>query len=225
MLSYVLERKIVAFSDRLVATRARIEPFLAGDLAPPAMSELRGRPIVFHNQHREPFLLPYGRVAPETAQSGLSVAYVLAVASVAGCVSAVENPDIGIDVRLRHEADFHTLADAGTDIQVKSTSLEFRDASGAPRYDLDVKNYNQLVKLALTPRILVVVFVPTLREEWLIHREDVTEIRRAAYWVSLAGRSPTTNKNTIRVTLPADQQFTVAGLLGIMERVGKYGTL
>lgn len=69
------------------------------------------------------------------------------------------------------------------------------------------------------PRILVVVFAPEQVADWTAHTEQELTMRYCAYWVSLRGLPPSTNKHTTTVYLPRKNLFNVQGLEAIMDQV------
>jgi hypothetical protein len=78
----------------------------------------------------------------------------------------------------------------------------------------------RLVDFAI-PRILVVLVLPEHRKDWLQQSEEELCIRYCAYWVSLRGLPETPNTTTVTISLPRTNQFTVAALQSIMQRIGQ----
>ena len=71
------------------------------------------------------------------------------------------------------------------------------------------------------PRILVVVLIPETPEDWLTQSETELCIRNCGYWSSLRGMPETPNTNSVNVTIPKTNQFTVAALQSIMETISQ----
>jgi hypothetical protein len=88
-------------------------------------------------------------------------------------------------------------------------------------FRLSVKNYNDLRRDVRTPRLLIVVLLPTSEEEWLVHSEEELQLRHCGYWFSLAGWPPTTNAATISVNIPRTQVFDTAQLRALMGRANR----
>jgi Domain of unknown function (DUF4365) len=149
----------------------------------------------------------------------VSFAYVRAVAAVAG-FGIIENPyhpdDDSIDVKFHSK----TKRRAQLEAQLKCTACELvpNGATEIP-FDLPTKNYNDLVVDVLTPRILIVVTVPILQADWCLHSEQELLLRRCGYFVSLAGREPSENKNTVRIKLPRANVLTPAKLTELMSKI------
>jgi hypothetical protein len=155
-------------------------------------------------------------------QEGLSRAYVQAIAAHCGMSSSSPTPDCGIDQCL-HEIILVGSAriESGyrIDVQTKSTTLAHVDPTHV-RYDLDVATYDLLrYPEAGCPRILVVLVMPEDESQWLIHSEEQLILRRCAYWLSLKGARPTTNRRTVRIKIPRPNVFSVASLRGMLDRI------
>lgn len=154
-------------------------------------------------------------------QEQLSLAYVRAVAAVAGY--AAQRPEIdydGIDLTFHAHGGGGVVRSPRLDAQVKS------ETSGAPatfpwKYALKVENYEKLRhEDYATARILIVVAMPADVGDWVKQSAQQLVVRHCAYWVSLRGQPPTTNASTITVALPGKQKFSPAALRQIMMRLG-----
>jgi hypothetical protein len=88
------------------------------------------------------------------------------------------------------------------------------------RFPLKIKNYDDLrEEELLVPRILVVVLVPEDVGDWLRQSEEELVLRHCGYWTSLRGQPPTENMETVTVTVPRSQQFTVEALQQMIKRI------
>jgi hypothetical protein len=106
-------------------------------------------------------------------------------------------------------------------LQLKSTSRDIQDDNSI-RYPLKLKNYDDLrMDDFAIPRILVVVLIPETPEDWLTQSETELCIRGCGYWISLRGKPKTQNTNAVTVAIPRTNQFTVAALQSIMERISQ----
>jgi hypothetical protein len=121
-------------------------------------------------------------------QEAFSIAYVRAVAAVAG-YRVQDGPapdDDSVDLTLSDRGPGGTIRSPKLDIQLKS-------CLGAPvespewSYDLKARNYDDLRHTDLqVPRILVVVAVPESIDDWLHHEADRhLLVRHCGWWVSL----------------------------------------
>lgn len=105
------------------------------------------------------------------------------------------------------------------DVQLKCTAQKRILKEDALMFPLKVKNYNELIDAnTLCPRILVVVFVPEDASEWLYQDEERLAIRHCAYWISLQGNPPSSNKHTVTVEIPRSRVFSVNALHELMAR-------
>jgi hypothetical protein len=153
-----------------------------------------------------------------------SLAYVRAIAAVAGCGTNIPIPDDhSVDIELikrsADDGDGIHIVDPKLGIQAKCTSRNFLN-DGIISFPLPVKNYTDLRKVKLSvPRILVVHTVPAETEHWLLHSEVEMSLRRCSYWVSLKGHPATENTESVTVRISQKNVFNPAALLGIMERI------
>jgi len=166
---------------------------------------------------------------PIETESELSYAYLHAVAAQAGMsceVSGRHADKMGIDAIIRASeqfADDSLLTDLALDVQLKATTGKQTLKDGKISYFLDgAERYNKLRTETVTPhRILVVLFLPSNRAEWLKWSKDELAILKCAWWVSLRGAAATDNESGQTVHLPKDQFFNTDGLRGIMSRLSR----
>jgi hypothetical protein len=161
-------------------------------------------------------------------QEALSRAYIQAIAARAGMSCSFREMDYGIDVTV-HEIGQQGRRYCETgfriDFQAKSTSATaLTDASVL--YDLEVKAYDDLrAAPARCPWLLVVLILPDDEAQWTEQTEEHLLVRRAAYWLSLAGRGPVTNTRKVRLALPRENLFSIEALRELMQRVSRGETL
>ena len=150
-----------------------------------------------------------------------SIAYVRAVASVAGYNTyKPEVDDDSVDFGIAAKGPFTTVHSPRLEMQLKCTSMNEIDDVNI-RFPLKLKNYDDLRnELVMIPRLLVVVVVPESVDDWIEHEEEGLTLRRCGYWLSLRGRSETTNETTVTVRLPRTNRLTVDALRDLMLKVG-----
>ena len=152
-------------------------------------------------------------------QEALCRAYLQAIAGRCGMSSSVPYPDYGIDLSLHDievRGNWRNESGYRLDIQAKSTTAANADST-LIRYELRVKDYEQLRDPAAgCPRLLVVLVLPEEESEWLAQSEDQLLLRRCAYWLSLRGFGPTTNRRTVRVLIPRANVFSVEALQNLV---------
>jgi hypothetical protein len=150
-----------------------------------------------------------------------SFAYARAVAAVAQVV--VSEPtvdDDSVDLEFKKKGGGGVFRSPQLDAQVKCTESADIHANHIA-YPLKLKNYEELRPTnLLVPRILIVIIVPENLGDWLNHSEQELAMCKCGYWVSLRGEPTTTNTTNVTVHLPRQNQFTVAQLQQIMQRIG-----
>lgn len=158
-------------------------------------------------------------------QEEFSYAYVHAVATVAGYgvmrTSRIMD-NAGIDLTIFAIGDRNLPREPRLDVQVKCTYQNIKREEDLA-YPLDVLNHRRLCQEFSTPRILVVVLVPSTLSDWITHSEDELIMRHCGYWLSLRGQTPTTNIDNHTVYLPRVQRFDPANLSSIMQRINEGG--
>jgi hypothetical protein len=159
--------------------------------------------------------LPTIETTLNDVQERLSIGVVTLIAARAGC----EVNEYQVD---RTSRDLTISPIAGRpisiDAQLKST-INLVHAEDVVKYDLDIKNYNDLRQTDVgVARILIVVDLHSDKNEWLKSEADRTIFCRCAYWASLYGEPATENESTIRITIPKSQILTPNELENIIER-------
>jgi hypothetical protein len=151
-----------------------------------------------------------------------SVAYLHAVASVAGYRTSSPNvDDDSVDWFIKARGAHGRRRSPQVDLQLKCTERR-TSRNGHFSFPLPVKNYNDLRGVDVhVPRILVVVFVPDTLDLWLEQSEERLLMKHCAYWVSLRDAPKTENTATVTVRLPRANQFTVDALKSMMRRIGE----
>ena len=84
---------------------------------------------------------------------------------------------------------------------------------------MSIKNYNDLRVPTQTPRLLVVLELPTDESRWVTVTPEDLVLRRRAYWLSLQrGHDEVVGQQTVTVRIPEQNVFDVEALLALMER-------
>lgn len=105
-------------------------------------------------------------------------------------------------------------------VQLKATARRL-DAETSLHFDLPVKNYSDLVKPVLVPRILMLFILPEDEQRWLELSEDALVLRHCAFWTSLRGKPPTTSSVTQRVHLSRQNVVNPETLRELLTRVAR----
>ncbi len=102
------------------------------------------------------------------------------------------------------------------DVQVKSTT-QVNITENEIRYDLEVKNYDDLREPGDNcPRILVVLVLPEDETQWLSQSVEELILRHCAYWISLEGYPATAATTTTRISIPRSAVFSVEAVRAIL---------
>ena len=165
----------------------------------------------------------------ENIESELSYAYLHAVAARAGVgckVSSRHDDNAGVDAELTGWGPFPNggyRQEVDIKVQLKATIKSPTIVGDSLSYSLTgINRYNDLrTDTVSTPRILVVLFLPSDEKEWLHHTDDALLLRKCAYWVSLRGAVPSNNATAQTVYFPKNQKFDLDGLTNILTRVSK----
>lgn len=167
-------------------------------------------------------------LTPQDIKEELSYAYVHAVAARAGYAVVRPSKDRdSIDAII--EAGEVVAADQVTtspklELQLKATARAKLSANEFA-FKLPVKNYNDLRRATMCPRLLVVLVLPAQEAQWLECSEDALLAKRCAYWTYLKAYPPTTNTTTRTVKLQRSNRFTVESLRELMARASRFEDL
>ena len=143
-----------------------------------------------------------------------SAAYARAVASVVGLdVSKCEVDDDSIDITFGRTGG---LAEK-VDIQLKCTA-DSLPAEGDLKFPLKIKNYQDLSRPTIMPRILVVLFVPDKCENWMEISPERAILKHAAWWLSLENAPATDNESKVTLTIPRTNLFTPDVLINLLDK-------
>lgn len=168
-------------------------------------------------------------LSSQNIESELSYAYLHAVAARVGVgckVSGRHDDNAGVDAELTGWGPFPNggyRQEVDIKVQLKATVKSPTIIGDSLSYILTgINRYNDLrTDTVSTPRILVVLFLPSDDKEWLMHTDDALLLRKCAYWVSLRGAVPSNNATAQTVYFPKAQKFDPDGLTNIMTRVSR----
>lgn len=159
----------------------------------------------------------------EHIKERISFAYVMILAAQSGMIISKSDQDFGIDGTIRdvkRRGDRYVESSFGFDFQLKATETIEHTDDGNIKYDLLVKNYNDLVDQdVMFPRILILFELPRDKDEWVKVDETQTVIKNCAWWCSLKGNPESENKNTVRITIPKNQILTPEKIKELIEQV------
>lgn len=149
-------------------------------------------------------------------KEALSRVYVEALAARAGYLTSVPKPDRdSVDLRIQAGEPLHPAID----LQLKATSKLAEPRGGFMPFRLRIKNYRDLRGETQTPRLLVVLELPSDESRWMTVTHENLVLRRRAYWLSLQrDHEDVVNQETITVHIPERNLLNVEELCDLMER-------
>ena len=149
-------------------------------------------------------------------KEGLSLVYARALATRAGFLTSVPEPDRdSVDLRIQAGGRRRPALD----LQLKATVDCGEPQAGVLPFRLPIKNYNDLRILTQTPRLLVVLELPKDESRWMTVTTEELILRRRAYWLSLQqGHEEVVGQQTVTVHIPEHNVFDVEALRTLMER-------
>jgi Domain of unknown function (DUF4365) len=160
----------------------------------------------------------------QTIEALLSLAHVQAIAGRAGISVFYFDVDYGFD------GTFRSIRSRGTRLVTQGLAVDFQlkasiNYSIKPEfvvYDLDVKNYNDLIERKLSstgiPCILLLKTLPADPTLWLTATGDSLILGGSCYWSYLEG-SLNSNSKTVRIRIPREQLFSPESLQWMLNNV------
>ncbi len=149
-------------------------------------------------------------------KEGLSLVYAKALATRAGFLTSVPEPDRD-SVGLRIQAGGPRRP--ALELQLKATVDLPQPQAGVRPFRLSIKNYNDLRILTQTPRLLVVLELPKDESRWMTVTAEEVVLRRRAYLMSLqGGYDEVVGQQTVTVHIPEHNVFDVEALRTLMQR-------
>lgn len=163
------------------------------------------------------FVLP-----PQKQQEEFSIAYLHAIVSAAGYgLEHIRIDYDSIDAQIRQYGvtdDFPKIE--AISVQLKCT-YHHAPKGASLKYPLKRKNYNDLRRDCMNPRILVVLHVPDSFDKWLVQNSGNIVLHNEAYWISLRGMEEREDVENVTIDIPTSQVFSVASLHTLMEKVAQ----
>lgn len=110
------------------------------------------------------------------------------------------------------------------DFQLKATWAKSFEGD-ILKFPLKKKNFLELKKSpVMSPRILIVLALPQLENDWIQHGHDAFLIRNCAYWKSLVNEPDVANETSITVQLSKQNFLSPDSLKDIMDKAGNPAT-
>lgn len=149
-----------------------------------------------------------------------SLAYIQAIATYSGCnIGKYNVDDDSVDILLAKRNIVGKVLDtAELNIQLKCTEYFF-GKDGCMHYPLPIKNYNDLRLRSASPRILVVLQIPTDYNKWLKQGKNFLLLRHCAYWANIKDLEDSKNTTSVTVKIYQHNMFTPELLCSMMEKI------
>ena len=165
-------------------------------------------------------MLPLTNVKEE-----LSISYINAIAAVCKFGFEVTRVDFdSIDATITSNGKLtagSVFRSPELKLQLKATERLALNKEGKFVFPLKKKNYDDLRGNTLTPRLLVVLNLPDVENQWLTHSINDLIIRKCAYWLNLKGLPDVANTESVTVYIPRSNVFSPDSLNEIMIKVSK----
>lgn len=165
----------------------------------------------------------------QNIEAELSYAYLHAVASRGGFSCEVSNRHMdsaAVDAIVREDgkmlASDSVLTSFEVHVQLKATYQPLVDVGGRWAFSLPVHQYNRLRAIRVgSPKLLMVMQLPSTVDDWLRHSEDGLTAKRCGYWVSLRGAPESPNDRTQTIYIPRSQLLSPDALMDLMTRFSR----
>ncbi|NLU53436.1 MAG: DUF4365 domain-containing protein [Clostridiaceae bacterium] len=173
-------------------------------------------------------MLPINKIKEE-----ISRAFVSLITARSGYVVEYLGHDFGIDGTIREliklpNGDVRPGYGPSIDFQLKSTENYIIENDNIV-YDLEAKNYNDLVVNSANPRILILYLLPREQDRWVkILGKDAntfTLMMHSAWWHSLRNEEPTHNTSKVRIRIPLSQRFELNTIRNMFYNINQGNAL
>jgi len=148
----------------------------------------------------------------------LSMAYIRAIAAKAGANIYKSEDDFGVDMSfckiVNRNGRYTDTSSMPVPFQIKASKVwELRGDTII--YDLEVKNYNDLVNSSIC--VLILMCLPPGTDDWLRQDEECLRLHKCCYYWQPSDRAETPNSEKKRIYIPRSQIFTVDVLTMLMD--------
>jgi len=154
----------------------------------------------------------------------ISLAYVVAVAAAKSFSTEFTRVDYdSVDAEIccnGYLAPESLLYSPSIKLQLKATS-HVHIVEDSIHFPLPIKNYNDLRAKSVTPRLLVVLCLPELKDEWVTHSTEELIVKKCAYYLNLFGFPESENEASVTVKIPLDNVFSPDTLYDLMLKTSK----
>lgn len=165
----------------------------------------------------------------ELIKEQLSIAFVHAIATKAGFTvdkPTIDNDSVDLVISVNGKIDTSSvIASPRIEVQLKASS-SLTENEGKFHFQLSRKNYNDLRATTALPRLLVFFNMPESETDWVSLDLDGLTLKKAAFYLSLAGAEELVDGSASRVVhIPTTNHLTVESLKALMLKASKLETL
>ncbi len=166
----------------------------------------------------------------EHIKEELSARCIEALANYMGFATESLRKDYGIDLTIREIAKRieangkETLFPSNRELKVQlkaTTEKQVRSAKGYLKFDLKVKNYNDLVYYTQNyrPAYLFLVVMPDDEERWLEYTKGELILRSRCYWYTHpSGTMASSNSRTQVIQIPENQMIQKETFIQLLDK-------
>lgn len=154
----------------------------------------------------------------------LSKRYLETIANNSGFYNSTSR-DFGTDLTIRKANLYpnrsrYLTSGKAIDIQIKAVSEKYArhfndDSKSFIKYDLEVKNYNDLIDRAMEngafiPLILVIFILPDKKEEWVELQPEKLILQKCAFWYKIPDNTyHSNNTSTVTIEIPKSNRISL----------------
>lgn len=163
-------------------------------------------------------------------EEDMSISYLRAIAAKAQVEFELlrrdtESKDVQLSKVVKNKDGYYYESIVFVQLKATCSNNVSIDKNNNIKYDLKVKNYNDLCGRSSNLKILALLILPQNRENWAKQTPEELIIKHCMYWKSLCGEKPSKNEKTERVTIPKNNILDSTMLLKIMEIASNGGSL
>jgi hypothetical protein len=160
------------------------------------------------------------QISKTKQQEQFSIAYIRAIAAAAGYALeeiTVDEDSVDCSITQRGNENKFPMIES-LRVQLKCTYAH-KPNSEYLTYPLSVKNYNDLRRNCMNPRILVILHIPENFEQWIQQNDNSITLNHLSYWLSIKGMPETQNKGTVSIDIPSTQKLTIEVVRNLMNKL------
>ncbi len=154
----------------------------------------------------------------------LSLVYMSAISAVEGfALECIRRDRDSIDAVVRSNKKLSPeskILHISMEVQLKSTAVP-NIVEDHLKFNLPMKNYNDLRASSIAERILVVLVLPEDEKDWVKMSIDELVIKKCAYWYSLKNQPDVTNEENIMIRIPVSNILDNNKLRQILTSISK----